>query len=531
MRSLASIKQEIVDSILDLRSDVRLVAGDTEYDVVVDAPSNEFYRYEVLLELEDRTRNLTKFISVINDTAFKTSLASILGFKQDGTPYSIDDVDDLLSARLDAYVSDWGITRNSGTASSGNVTVFLTDAAPVSWNNGTEFISKSGLSYYPTSSVSDVVPTFNSSLGLYYVKIPIQAGSTGYSTNAVAGSITTVTPKPTNFSYCSNQQAINGGTDIESDLDLINRAQDVWTQRVNGSKAAFERIAEAESYVDDSIALDEDIDDESVYIGSVCDVFTQFSSNDTELIEETMYWPGEANNADEEQFDFIPKNQPMISTITPTIFIYTLGGTEEQVVPDGTNTVVSIVQDTNTFSGSPKANDKIRIKMALNTSSYQRKLKVLYNYDRNPYKLQSVFDDTEEKMIGPSVLVRKAADIPIRVIVEIQTAFGYAASDVQENVSENISTYFNGGTTTFGRQYARKQIGEDITHSDIAEIILRTDGVISYDRDTFFVVNTVTGDLSDPSTILSNQYASLYDVLFEYSAANLSNFTASSGGI
>ena len=531
MRSLEQIKTELVDDILELRSDIRIVAGDPQYDVVIASPANQFYRYEILLELEDRTRTLDEYQQLINDETFKEQVAEVLGFKQDGTAYTVDDINDLISARLDAYVSDWDITRNPGTAATGVVREYLTTADTVSWNDSTQFTSLSGITYNATSAISAIIPNFNSANGLYFVDIPVAASVTGSNTNAVASSITNVDPKPNSFSYCINENAVDGGTDQEGDLDLINRAEDVWAERVNGSKQAFERIADAETYVDDSLALDEDTEAEQVYIGSVCDVFTQFTSEDTELVEEIFYWPGESENASEEQFDFVPTNQPMLSTILPIIFKYTTLGVEEQVVPDGDLIVVSIVPDTNTFSGSAKANDKLRIKTPLNTNEYQRRLRVLYNYDKNPFKLQSVFDDSEEKMVGPSVLVRKAVEVPIRVIVEVQISFGYTDFEVQTVITSNISVYFTGGITSFGRQYARKKIDEEISHSDIANIILRTEGVVSYDRDTFFVVNTVTGNLSDPTVINSNQYASLLDVLYEFSNANLSNFTATSGGI
>ena len=529
MRSLDQIKTEMVNDILELRNDIRVIEGDPEYDVVVSSPANQFYKLDMMLELEDRTRNLDGFTNVLNDESFKAAFASVLGYKQDGTAYTIEDVDDLLSARLDAYVMDWNIIRNMGTKATGVATVYLATATAVSWDTGTTFNNKSGVSYVATTSISDVVPNFDSTTGLYFVSIPIEAAVAGASSNATAGSLVAMDPKPTSFSYCSNSAAIDGGSDQEEDLDLINRAQEAWAERVNGSKGAFERIAEAETYVDDSIALDEDNDEEDIFIGSPCDLFAQFSSEDTELVEETIYWPGESSNADDEQFDFILAQQPLLSSVTPTVFRYTTGGTEEQV--DSTIGTITVIPDTNTFSGSAKASDKLRITMALNTDNYQRRLKVLYTYDKNPTKLQSVFDDSENKMIGPSVLVRKADEIPIRVIAEIQTAFGYVEADVETALTSNISIYFNGGTTSFGRQYARKNIGEDINHSDIANIILRTAGVVSYDRDTFFVVNTVTGDLSDPTTIKDNQYASLLDVLFDFSSASLSNFTASSGGI
>lgn len=527
MRSLEQIKNEMIDDILSLRNDVRLVEGDTTVDVTISAPAAQFYRYEVLLELEDRTRNLDGFIGVINDESFKTTVAQTLRFKQDGTPYTVDDVNDLISARLDAYVSDWNIIRNAGTSSTGIVRVFLATAGTVAWNSATQFTNTQGVTYVATSSVSGVTPNFDPATGLYYVDITVASTVTGETMNATAGSVTAMDPKPANFSYCTNPSALDGGSDRENDLDLIARAQEAWEKRVNGSLGAYERMAEAEAYVDDSYATDRDNDEEAIYLGSPCDVFAQFSSEDTEMVEETLYWPGESNNTNEEQFDIVLANQPVIDSFTPIVFKYATGGAEEQVVPDGVNTVVEIVKDTGNFYESVKATDKIRIRMALDTASYQRRLRVLYVYDKNPYKLQSVFDDVENRMVGPSALVRKAVEVPLRIIVEVQVAFGYAEADVQANITSNIQAFFNGGTTTYGKQYARKNIGEDIQHSDIADIILRTAGVVSYDTDTFFVVNTLNGYLGDPTPINNNQYAALHDVLFEYSTFNLSNFNAS----
>jgi uncharacterized phage protein gp47/JayE len=525
----------MIDDINDIQSDVKIVAGDSQHDVVVASPANQFYRYEVLLEFEDRTRNLDEFTSIIADNSFKETLASVLGTKQDGTVYTNEDVDDLISARLDAYVSDFNIIRNSGTAATGIVRVYLSDASTVSWDNGTTFTSKSNATYTASSSVSNITPNFETATGLYYVDIPVTADVTGSASNATTGSVNNMDPKPTNFSYCLNQSSVDGGTDEEGDLDLIGRATEVWSERVNGSKGGFERLAEAQSYVDDSYATDEDDTDDDIYLGSVCDLYAQFSSEDTELVEENFYWPGEANNTNKEVFEFTPSKQPLLSSVDPIVFKYTTGGSEEQVVPDSTTTpatVVEIVKDTSTFAESVKANDKVKIQMELDTASYQRRIKVLYLYDRSPNKLQTYFDDeTTQRMVGPSVLVKKASEVPVRVIVEPQIAFGYVESEVQTAITSNIQKYFNGGTTSYGKQFARLTIGQDVVHTDIANIILRTEGVVSYDRDTFFIVNTLNSDLSDPTVIKSNEYASLHDVLFVFNTYNLSNFTASSNNI
>jgi hypothetical protein len=91
---------------------------------------------------------------------------------------------------------------------------------------------------------------------------------------------------------------------------------------------------------------------------------------------------------------------------------------------------------------------------------------------------------------------------------------------VQDSIISNLEAFFNGGTTSFGKQYSRKGIGDDISHSDISNIILRTEGVVSFDFDTFYVLNTLTGDRNDPTVVLDNQFATLQEVSFVYETFN-----------
>ena len=528
-KTIDQIKQEMIDYILALRSDIKIVDGDTQHDVAIAAPANEFYKYGLLLDFEDDTRNLDAFVQLIGDETFKNNFAVGLGFKQDGTQYTIADVNTLISTRLDAYVKDWNVTRNPGSASTGFVTVYLSDATPVSWNNAVIFTSQLGSTYAPASSVSNIIPNFSTATGQYYVTIPVVATDTGAASNAIAGSIRTMSPKPSTFNYCINDSAVNGGTDSEADLDLIDRARESWAARVNGSVGATERLAGQQTYVTDVYATDQDNEAEGVYLGSVCDVWVLFGSVDSQLVEEFIYWPGQSNNSNQEQFDFVLQNQPVIETFTPVIYLYDAAtGLVESSLVLGATDSVTLVKDTNTFQGSVKAMDILRIKIALNTTTSARKMKVIYLKDNNPYKLQSVMDNLDNKMVGPSVLVKNAINTPLRVIVEIKVSFGYDVATVQAAVVSNLQIFFNGGTTSYGQQFAQKKIGEDIQHTDIGMVILRTAGVVSYDTDTFRVVNTLTADFSDPIVINSNQYATLYDVLFQFNSYNLANFTASS---
>jgi hypothetical protein len=335
-------------------------------------------------------------------------------------------------------------------------------------------------------------------------------------------------PKPTTFSSCTNTASVDGGSDEETDLDLIDRAKEYWARRTNGSIGGLEALAEAQDYVEDAQAFDEDNEDEGLYLGSVADVWVRFASSNTVMIEEYQYWPGLMDTTLEtfETFDFTPTNQPLLEALIPTVFRYTLAGVEEQVVTDSTTTV-EIVKDPNTFGHSTKANDVVRVKMALDGSTYHRRIKIIYAYDKYPRTLQNVFESAENRMIGPVPLVKKGVEVPIQIVVEPQISFGYVESDVKDEIESNIEIFFVGGTTSYGKQFAQKKLGEDISQTDIESVILQTPGVASFDTDTFRIVNTLSGSLADPVVINSNQFATLYNILWDFAEFNLDNFTGS----
>lgn len=519
MRSLEQIKSDLVSEILALRKDIRLVPGDAAYDIAVNAPAQQFFKYDVLLELEDRCRNLQGFTNLISDTDFQTTVANTLGKKQDGSNFTVDDVGDLISSRLDQYVMDFGRSRSLGTSASTTERIYLYDATPISVSTSTEFSSKT-VSYLSTVSLVSIRPILDSETGLYFIDLPITASAIGYAGNASVGSINVMATKPSNFSYCSNITAATGGSEKENDLSLIARCQEINTKRVGGSKNYLVALSEEQSYVDDTVALDTDDPVQNIFIGSPCDLFVQFGSEDLQVVEENLYWPGESDNTVAEVFEFVPQNQPLSENFTPILFRYLVGSTTEiQVVPDA-NTIIEVIKDTRTFSGSTKAMDKIRVSMAHNTGTYKRLIKCIYGYDKNPYRLQNVIDSDTERLVGPSPLVRNAVQVPIKITCTPTVTFGYSAVTVQDSITTNLEAFFNGGTTSFGRQYARKGIGDDISHSDISNIILRTEGVVSFDFDTFFVLNTLTGDRNDPSVVLDNQFAVLQEVSFVYNTFN-----------
>jgi hypothetical protein len=524
MRSLEQIKSDLVASILALRRNIRLVSGDVSYDIVVDAPAQQFYKYDILLEFEDRCRNLQGFTNLISDTDFQTTVANALGKKQDGSNYTVADVGDMISERLDKYVEGFGITRNTGVKALGSVRMYTYDATPISWSMSTEFTSKN-FSYLSTTSITNLRPILDNKTGLYFVDIPIQAASVGESGNATIGSVNGLATKPSSFSYCSNIVPITGGSSEENDLNLISRCQEVNTKRVGGSQAYLVGLSEEQSFVDDVVAITQDDPAQGIFVGSVCDIFSQFAGEDLQVVEENIYWPGEIENDNSETFTFTPQNQPLSENFTPVLFRYATGSsTEEQIVADGTLTIVEVIKDTGTFSGSTKAMDKIRVKLAHNCGSlaatYKRVIKLLYAYDKNPYRLQNVLALDTERLVGPSPLVRNAIQVPVKITCTPTIAFGYDTVTVQDAITSNLEIFFNGGTTSYGRAFARKGIGDDISHSDISNIILRTEGVVSFDFDTFYVLNTLTGDRNDPTIVRSNEYAVLESISFTYETFN-----------
>lgn len=135
----------------------------------------------------------------------------------------------------DEVLSNWGITRSSGTTASGTIAILLSAATNVTIAAGASF-SANGMTFATTqvfaaktnealiSSSSDrlIVPTSD---GYYSFTIEVTANAVGSKYNLVKDTHVVPLSQPTNFVSSYVVSDFTGGSDEETNTDLVTRLQ------------------------------------------------------------------------------------------------------------------------------------------------------------------------------------------------------------------------------------------------------------------------------------------------------------------
>lgn len=137
---------------------------------------------------------------------------------------SVEDVEPFLDDQhLDELVKLVGVTRDLGTEASGNVT-FTTQSAsttiPAGTDVGTQPDSTGEFNRYETTE------TVSTGSGVTTVDAPVEAVEVGADFNTGAGTVTYLPNPPGGVQAVTNNQAIDGGEDRESNDELRRRAKD-----------------------------------------------------------------------------------------------------------------------------------------------------------------------------------------------------------------------------------------------------------------------------------------------------------------
>ena len=154
-----------------------------------------------------------------------------------------DDVVDLL-------LSNFNITRSSGTKAVGQIEVVLTSAHALVITAGTVFTVNSMnftnlldqvviVAEADRTSDSDRVLTTRGD-GTYSFKVDVSASVAGVTGNVTFGTSFTVSPQPTFFSQAKSAADFSGGTDPDTNADVIARATQGMTGKILSSPTSAE---------------------------------------------------------------------------------------------------------------------------------------------------------------------------------------------------------------------------------------------------------------------------------------------------
>lgn len=196
---------------------------------IYDFLSSRLKEYDAAFEVRKGTGFAQLFINpmqfmlqpIVDEAVELTIGQSFLRILQQPSP------DAFPEERVDSLASNYFVTRNLGGYSSGSVRVYY--GAPVNreWPaNGTLFLGQNGKNYTNPSpfSITSAEMSLQIDNGLYYHDIIIKSQDLGLDTELPAEGISGLSNDPESLTV-TNSTAIKGGTDRETNTQLITRTQ------------------------------------------------------------------------------------------------------------------------------------------------------------------------------------------------------------------------------------------------------------------------------------------------------------------
>lgn len=489
IRTRDDILRDLRYDLDSLNSNINFSDHTVPYDVSLFPASVLGERLYILADFVQRTRTLSGIAQIINDSAYKEKIQVALGFQK------VQDIETLLSSLLDALAGSWGVTRRSASKANAVVRFYAASNAPITIAKSQRVSTRGGssVSFVTTSSVTSVVPTFDSALGLYYVELMCQAELSGAAGNVSVGRITTIVGTISGIIQCSNPIASYGGADAESNADLILRAGSAWVSRSLDTVLGLTSLIEGQPLVDDAyVAKTSDPLVNRDQRGMPIDIFVSVvpqpvtavdyitvgealaqQASSTSGLGEITYPPSTANTV-----NYVFNNQP----VTDLDSVSVTGGSACMAVP---------VQDvSDSMSGSTEARSYVQINISglLLTST----LAITYKYNSAIQSLQNVLDSPSHSLLSHDVLIRDGYEAVIDISLSVVVFVGSGYSDlvtIKTTIESDLTKFFGGGVSSLNHLYSRYKLGQRVDYSDIYSVISNVYGV---DRISSFQV-TVDG--------------------------------------
>ncbi len=215
---------------------IRSVSGITNTDAVINVSGNILTRPASiaalasagLAEFAVNTSSFALLRTYVNDSAAKANTATSLSI-------TLAQLEAMLVSMIDSIAAVHGLKRRPATPSTGTVVVGVNSfplnndviiPAGVNFNStipgSTRNVRFSGISS-ATIPFSTRAAFFNASTGLYEVEIPVISGEAGSFTNMPIGAINEVLTALPAVDSVVNRTPTLGGTDIESNGELVDR--------------------------------------------------------------------------------------------------------------------------------------------------------------------------------------------------------------------------------------------------------------------------------------------------------------------
>lgn len=294
--SRQTMLEDYIAGVFRSNPQIKVEPGSTLRDTVIDPFTSSAERLRFIMDFLYRSRTPALLLQIDDPQATGVSVpVSQSAYKQAlKTAFFLDSdtaVQALVDSAFAAYASNLGVTRRAGLQSQGEVTFFTTRRPTFSLNVpiGT-VLSGGGVQFTTTRAASidfaRLASFYDPVSGRYRVTVPVRAVNAGVSGNLSVGQIRQiVTPLPGGLSV-TNAAPMFGGTGAESNLALVERAQNRLASVDTGTIQGYtQTAADTPGVVKANVvaAGDElmlrDMDSAGVHKGGKVDVWVQGDSN------------------------------------------------------------------------------------------------------------------------------------------------------------------------------------------------------------------------------------------------------------
>lgn len=512
MKSLSTILQEVLSTANLLNTDLDIGTHSPFWDIAF-SNSQEFYRYTIYNEYLRKMMSLDAMQSLLTDTAFKEFLSMSLGVKDDGSEYSLEDINDYISADIDLLAQNVDLTRKAATNSSGYIRFYFREFAAVTIEKSTQVQTsdETPIIFQTVEKVLDRTPTYDSDLGLYYVEVGASSIETGIINNVGIGSINVLTVSNASVVKVSNPAAFSGGKDKESDSDFIDRIKLGYTGRELATSYGLEKFLLEYTALSDVYVVSPPNSSLVRCSAGAVDAYVRNTKNLYQFIDTFAY-----AGSGEAYVDILLTHHP-VDTISSVIYTPTAG------LPTPITTYVLEKSYTSTYRNSTRANEYVRI---TGPPAGPGAIVVTYLYDYTFTIINSTLERPENEILALDLLVKRADEVAVNLNItltlygEYNTASG--RDDFETRLNTGESSFFNGGVFD-GERYNAKNISEDIDESDIVVMIGNMDEVDLIDLDNTSIEGILPdGTTRDPVTgrlvINDYEYAVLGTVTVTYTS-------------
>lgn len=370
--------------------------------------------------------------------------------------------DAISTAAMDSLAANFGVTRSTGTPSSGVVWFqrFQAPVYPITIPSNTKISvagSGSSLSFSTLGSATlSALSPQDPVTGAYYVAVPVRCDIPGSVGNVAAGAISY--HGVPNVDEVINPNDMTGGTDTQSNSQVASIIS-ARAQGNLGTSSGYEALISSNFPIADmAIVGPTDPEASRAQFGGELDISildsTYIQSQESIASNQTIFYPS-----------YMP--------LTSVDYIVGLDTTDtQQTLVPGTD--YDVVIDTySPLARSQKEKSRINIHVTSFSVKPNSVFTVLYRNSQLVRIIQAFIQDPQYATVGADPLVKLANQKLVNVAATISVSPGYDATVVQQNATDSVTAYMNS-----------LLLGDDAYESDII-VAMSVEGVSYVDTTTF----------------------------------------------